>query len=200
MAGRRSDAGSGADIHTFNHLNFKLRDPPGVRYAPSRERTGRKPLKCTAVLGLVLSAAVAAPALAETAPSDVVYEDGAVAASLTGTPGDPENGAKVMTTNAKGNCVACHVIGAMPKVQFPGNIGPALDGVASRYSEAQLRGIVANAKMTFEGTIMPAFYKTEGFIRPGAAYTGKAPEGPLPPILTAQEVEDVVAYLLTLKD
>ncbi|MFN6951336.1 MAG: sulfur oxidation c-type cytochrome SoxX [Albidovulum sp.] len=157
-------------------------------------------MKRTTVLGLVLSAVAITPATAETAPGDVVYEEGAVAASLTGAPGDPENGAKVMTTNAKGNCVACHVIASMPNVQFPGNIAPALDGVAGRYSEAQLRGIVANAKMTFEGTFMPAFYKTEGFIRPGAAYTGKAPEGPLPPILTAQEIEDVVAYLLTLKE
>lgn len=157
-------------------------------------------MKRTTVLALVLSAVATAPAIAETAPGDVVYEEGAVAASLSGAPGDPENGAKVMTTAAKGNCVACHVIESMPNVQFPGTIAPALDGVADRYSEAQLRGLVANAKMTFEGTFMPAFYKTEGFIRPGAAYTGKAPEGPLPPILTAQEIEDVVAYLLTLKE
>jgi sulfur-oxidizing protein SoxX len=47
---------------------------------------------------------------------------------------------------------------------------------------------------------MPAFYKTEGFVRPGDAYTGKAPEGALPPILTGQQIEDVVAYLLTLKE
>ena len=67
------------------------------------------------------------------------------------------------------------------------------------YDEAHLRGLVANAKHTFPVTIMPAFYKTEGFIRPGAAYTGKAPEGDLPPILGAQQIEDVLAYLLTLK-
>jgi L-cysteine S-thiosulfotransferase len=75
-----------------------------------------------------------------------------------------------------------------------------LDGVASRWSESELRGIVANAKMTFDGSFMPAFYKTEGFVRPGDAYTGKAPEGALPPILTGQQIEDVVAYLLTLKE
>jgi L-cysteine S-thiosulfotransferase len=64
----------------------------------------------------------------------------------------------------------------------------------------ELRGIVANAKMTFDGSFMPAFYKTEGFVRPGGGYTGKAPEGDLPPILTGQQIEDVVAYLLTLKE
>jgi hypothetical protein len=75
-----------------------------------------------------------------------------------------------------------------------------LNGVADRYDEAQLRGLIANAKLMFEGTFMPAFYKTEGFNRATNGYTGKAPEGPMMPILTAQEVEDVVAYLITLKE
>lgn len=150
-------------------------------------------------LAAALVAAVALPASAETGPKDVVFEEGAVAQSLTGVPGDAAEGAKVMSTNALGNCVACHTIEAMPDVQFPGNIGPPLDGAGDRWDEAQLRGIVANAKMTFDGTFMPAFYKVDGFVRPGAAFTGKAPEGDLPPILSAQQIEDVVAYLLTLK-
>lgn len=154
----------------------------------------------TSVLGLVLSVMAVPAAMAETAPADVAFQEGAVSASLSGAPGDPENGVKVMTTAAKGNCVACHVVESIPNVQFPGTIAPPLDGVADRYDEAHLRGIVTNAKMTFEGSFMPAFYKTDGFIRPGNAYTGKAPEGDLPPILTAQEIEDVVAYLLTLKE
>ena len=145
-------------------------------------------------------AGFAAPTFAEIAPGDVKYEDGAIAQSLTGQPGDAASGEKIMTTAALGNCVACHVIGAMPNVEFPGNIGPPLDGAAARWEEAQLRGIVANAKMTFEGSFMPAFYKSSGYIRPGDAYTGKAAQEPLPPILTAQQVEDVVAYLLTLKE
>ncbi|WP_435258023.1 sulfur oxidation c-type cytochrome SoxX [Thioclava sp. FR2] len=151
-------------------------------------------------LASVLAMAAVTPAISETAPTSVVYVEGAVAESLSGAPGDPASGAKIMTTNALGNCVACHMIGAMPDVPFPGDIAPPLDGVADRYDEGQLRGIVANAKMTFDGTFMPAFYKTEGFIRPGAAYSGKAPEGDLPPILNAQQIEDVVAYLLTLNE
>jgi sulfur-oxidizing protein SoxX len=151
-------------------------------------------------LAAVVVLSLATPALTDTAPKDVVFDGGKVEASLTGTAGDPANGIKVMTTNALGNCVACHTIAALPDVQFPGNIAPPLDGVAGRWSEAELRGIVANAKMTFEGSFMPAFYKTEGFIRPGGGYTGKAPEGDLPPILTGQQIEDVVAYLLTLKE
>lgn len=152
------------------------------------------------LLALVVAVAATAPAFSETAPTDVVFVDGAIEASLTGVPGDPEAGAKVMRTAALGNCVACHQLDAMPDMDFQGDIGPQLDGAAERWSEGQLRGIVANAKMTFEETFMPAFYKTEGFVRPGAAYSGKAPEGALPPIMSAQQIEDVVAYLLTLKE
>ncbi len=66
-------------------------------------------------------------------------------------------------------------------------------------AKSELRGIVSNAKMMFDGTIMPSFYKTKGYIRPGDAFTGKAAEGELPPLLTAEQVEDVVAYLMTIK-
>ena len=152
------------------------------------------------VPAVLLAATVATVAAGETAPPAVTYEEGAVAASLTGAPGKAEDGAKVISTRSQGNCVACHVITAMPDVQFQGDVGPALDGAGDRWTEAQLRGIVSNAKMTFEGTRMPAFYKTEGFIRPGDGYTGKAAPPDLPSILTAQQVEDVVAYLLTLKE
>ncbi|MFN4156162.1 MAG: sulfur oxidation c-type cytochrome SoxX [Paracoccaceae bacterium] len=143
---------------------------------------------------------LAAPASSETAPTAVAYVEGAIEASLTGGAGDAAAGKKVMTTASLGNCVACHQIGTIPEADFQGDIAPPLDGVADRYSEAQLRGLVANAKMTFEGSFMPAFYKTEGFIRPGAAYSGKAPTEALPPILTAQQVEDVVAYLMTMTE
>ncbi|ABL72214.1 MULTISPECIES: sulfur oxidation c-type cytochrome SoxX [Paracoccus] len=148
----------------------------------------------------VVAMAIATPAICETAPKDVDYAEGAVEASLTGVPGNPEEGVRVMTTNALGNCVACHQIGALPDVEFPGTIAPPLDGAADRWTEAQLRGIVANAKMTFEGTFMPAFYKGEGFVRPGDGFTGKAGTEPLAPILNAQQIEDVVAFLVTLKE
>lgn len=105
-----------------------------------------------------------------------------------------------MTSRGKGNCVACHAVTALNDAPFHGEVGPTLDGIADYRSAEELRGIVANAKMTFEGSVMPAFYKTSGFIRPGNGYTGKAAkEEDLSPILTAQEIEDVVAFLLTLK-
>lgn len=133
-------------------------------------------------------------------PQDVTYIDGAVEASLSGVPGDPAIGAEVMNKGA-GNCIACHQVSALSHLPFHGEIGPMLDGVADRWTEAELRGIVANAKVMFEGSMMPSFYRTDGFIRLGDAYTGEAHgDGEVQPLLTAQQVEDVVAYLMTLKE
>lgn len=149
----------------------------------------------------VLLIAAGGAAAQQVAPSDVQYDDyGAIEASLTGRPGDPVNGAAIMVDRGKGNCIACHQVGALAEHPFHGEVGPPLDGVADRWTEADLRGLVANAKMTFEGTVMPAFYKTSGFIRPGDGFTGKAAQGELDPLLSAQEIEDVVAYLLTLSE
>ncbi len=138
---------------------------------------------------------------ADTGPKDVAYDDyGAIEVSLTGVAGDAANGALIVGDKSKGNCVACHAVTALADIPFHGEVGPMLDGAGDRWSEAELRGLVANAKMTFDGTVMPAFYKDDGFIRPGDAYTGKAPTAPLASILTAQEIEDVVAFLATLKE
>ena len=125
------------------------------------------------------------------------FEDGAVATSLTGTPGNADNGAVLMNKGA-GNCIACHQVSALNHLPFHGDIGPLLDGAADRWSEAELRGIVANAKIMVPDSMMPSFYKVTGFIRPGDAYTGKAAKE-INPLLTAQQIEDVVAFLMTLK-
>ena len=147
-----------------------------------------------------LVAAFAVPLKAEmVAPTAVSFSDGAVETSLTGAAGDPAEGRKIMNKGA-GNCIACHAVSDLAEFPFHGEIGPPLDGVGDRWSEAELRGIVANAKEMFPGTMMPSFYKTTGFVRPGNAFTGKAAEGELDPLLTAQQVEDVVAYLQTLKE
>ena len=143
---------------------------------------------------------IALPLAAENvAPTNVAFTDGAVEQSLSGTAGDVEAGRQIMNRGA-GNCIACHAVTDLESLGFHGNIGPSLDGVADRWSEAELRGIVANAKEMFPGTMMPSFYRTTDFIRPGNAFTGKAAEGELEPLLTAQQVEDVVAYLQTLKE
>ncbi len=135
------------------------------------------------------------------APDDVSFEDGAVAESLTGTPGDAKNGMLLMNKGA-GNCVACHAVTELTDAfPFHGEIGPPLDGAGERWTEAELRGIVTNAKMMFPDTMMPSFYKTTGYTRPGdKKFKGKAAEDPIETLLTPQQIEDVVAYLMTLKD
>ncbi len=136
----------------------------------------------------------------EVAPTAVSFADGAVEQSLTGVPGDPASGREIVGSKKLGNCVACHAVSDLADVPFHGEIGPMLDGAGERWSEAELRGIVVNAKIMFEDSMMPSFYKTEGFTRPGKAYTGKAADETFGPLLSAQQVEDVVAYLATLKE
>ncbi|NNK79453.1 MAG: sulfur oxidation c-type cytochrome SoxX [Litoreibacter sp.] len=136
----------------------------------------------------------------EVTPTAVMYDEGSVSASLTGVPGDPANGRMIVGSKKFGNCIACHEVTDLKDQPFHGEIGPTLDGAGDRWSAAELRGIVSNAKLMFEGTMMPAFYKTEGFVRPGNAYTGKAADDTFGPILSAQQIEDVVAYLATLKE
>lgn len=148
----------------------------------------------------VVAASALALNAAEVLPTDVKYEDGAVAQSLTGVAGDPAAGRKIVGDKGLGNCVACHAATDLADIPFHGEIGPMLDGAGDRWSEAELRGIVSNAKMMFDGSMMPSFYKTEGFTRPGKAYTGKAADDTFAPLLSAQQIEDVVAYLVTLKD
>lgn len=136
----------------------------------------------------------------EILPTNIAFADGAVEQSLSGNNGDAVNGRLIVGDKGQGNCVACHQVTDLAEVPFQGEIGPMLDGAGERWSEAELRGIVANAKVMFEDSMMPSFYKTEGFVRPGNAYTGKAADDTFGPLLSAQQVEDVVAYLVTLKE
>ena len=153
----------------------------------------------TLSLSLLAGMAVAAEAVY---PPYVKFDsDGAVAAALTDQPGDPAEGASIVGSKKKGNCVACHQVSALPDVPFQGNVGPSLDGVADRWNEAELRGILVDAKKTFPDTVMPSFHKIGGYIRPGKGFTGKAAkESELEPLLSAQQIEDVVAFLKTLKE
>jgi len=112
---------------------------------------------------------------------------------LTGVQGDAANGRKVFMNRKLGNCLACHANSDMNDQSFHGEVGPILDGVASRWSEEELRGILVNSKMMFEGTIMPAFYREAGFTRNLKSFEGKT-------IMSAQQIEDVLAYLLTLNE
>lgn len=147
-----------------------------------------------ALVAAALTVGVAAPlGAAEIAPADVKIVDGEFKTSLTGVAGDPVKGADTFKNRRLGNCLACHVNADMSKELFQGNVGPEMNGVAGRYSEAQLRAIVVNSKAIFtEETMMPGFYTLDVGKNVAQNFVGKT-------ILSAQEVEDVVAYLLTLK-
>ena len=120
--------------------------------------------------------------------------DGVAEQSLTGVAGDPAAGRAAAADRGRGNCMTCHPITDMSDLPFHGDLAPTLDGVAERYTEGELRAIVINSKEVFGAqTFMPAMYRVDGLKIVGKKYEGK-------PILTAQEVEDVVAYLMTLKE
>lgn len=146
-------------------------------------------------LGVAAAIMLSSAALAgEIAPEAVEFTDEGVTVSLTGTPGDPVEGAKVFKNTGLGNCLACHANEEMASDQFHGDVGPALDGVASRYDEPQLRAIVVNSKTIFtDATVMPGFYSLDVGKNVAEKFVGKT-------VLTAQQVEDVLAYLGTLKE
>ncbi|GAB4347071.1 MAG: sulfur oxidation c-type cytochrome SoxX [Gammaproteobacteria bacterium] len=115
----------------------------------------------------------------------------AIPQSLTGKPGDPKKGKALVIARKKGNCLACHMM-PIPEEADHGQIGPALYGVANRMTPAEMRLRIVDPKVINPNTAMPSFYKTKGLHRVLKKFQGK-------PILTAQEVEDIVAYLSTLK-
>ncbi|NIR83735.1 MAG: sulfur oxidation c-type cytochrome SoxX, partial [Gammaproteobacteria bacterium] len=84
--------------------------------------------------------------------------------SLTGKPGDPENGRKVAINRKQGNCLACHKM-PVPEQPFHGNVGPPLTGVGSRLTPAEVRLRIVNPKVLNPDTIMPAFYRSDNLHR-----------------------------------
>ena len=117
--------------------------------------------------------------------------NGTIPRSLTGVPGNAAAGLAIVKDRKLGNCIACHSM-PIPKEAFAGNVGPALNGVGSYMSVGQLRLRMVNAKLINATTIMPAYYRVAGLTDVAKKFVGK-------PILTAQQIEDVVAYLSTLK-
>lgn len=134
-------------------------------------------------------------ALAQGAAQPLVkfqISNGGIPASLTGQSGDAQRGREVVVNQKLGNCLACHAVTALKSEPYHGNVGPSLDGVGSRLSEAQLRLRIVDGTKLNPHTIMPPFYRVDGLNRVLHQFQGK-------PILTAQQVEDVVAFLETLK-
>jgi L-cysteine S-thiosulfotransferase len=115
-----------------------------------------------------------------------------LAKSLTGAPGDPARGRAIVEDPQKGNCLMCHHISSLGDEAAQGSIGPNISDVSVRLDEPQLRQRIVEPRVVTPSTIMPAFHSTERFARVPAQLAGA-------PILTPAEVEDVVAFLKTLK-
>jgi L-cysteine S-thiosulfotransferase len=133
--------------------------------------------------------AFAAPCQAELVHYKIAGD--AIPQSLTGAKGDPARGRAIVGNRNVGLCLLCHS-GPFPEDRFQGNIGPDLSGAGARWSEGQLRLRIVDARKLNPDTIMPPFYRVDDLTRVPAPYRDK-------PVLTAVEVEDVVAYLMTLK-
>lgn len=139
---------------------------------PGRRADSVRPLGLTLVSGFVLAGLLAAPAQA--------------------APGDPKRGREIVANRQVGLCLLCHTA-PIPEERFQGNLAPDLAGTGSRWTEDQLRQRIKDSSTINPSTIMPAYHKTEGLTRVAPAHRNK-------PILSEQQIEDVVAYLATLRE
>ena len=150
----------------------------------------RVPILLLALVVTMLSEGVGAVESTQAIVAFRVVADG-IPEPLGGVPGDVTRGRALIVAREAANCVLCHAI-PDPGVRFSGDLGPSLAGVGGRFTASQLRLRVADYLRVQPGTIMPSYYKIDGLDRVAPAYRGK-------PILSAAEVEDVVAYLTTLR-
>ena len=119
------------------------------------------------------------------------FASDSIPVSLTGAKGDPARGRAIVANRQVGLCLLCHS-GPFPEERFQGNLAPDLTAVGARLSEGQIRQRIVDPTKVNPQSIMPAYYKSEGLVRVAPAYRGKT-------VLTAEQIEDIVAYLLTLK-
>jgi len=145
-----------------------------------------------ALLGAVAFALPAAAPGGDEPLSTYAIDGDAIPASLTGGEGDPARGRAIVLDRRRGACLLCHT-GPFPEEKFQGTLAPDLAGAGSRWTAGQLRLRLVDATRLNSDTIMPPYYRVDGLTRVGRAWQGR-------PILTAEQIEDVVAFLLTLRD
>ncbi len=157
----------------------------------SAERGRRIAGLCLSLMAIMTSSG-ANPVLAEVGLRSYIVVEDAIPASLTGSPGDPARGRSIVANRQVGLCLLCHS-GPFPDERFQGTLAPNMAGAGSRWSEGQLRLRIVDASRFNPDTIMPPYYRTEGLNRVAPAFQGK-------PILSAEQIEDVVAFLATLRE
>jgi L-cysteine S-thiosulfotransferase len=141
---------------------------------------------CLAAVAATLPCAASAAALRTYA----IVGD-AIPQSLTGEPGDAARG-RALVVDRGNTCILCHN-GPFPEAKFQGDLAPGLGGAGGRWSEGQLRLRLVDASRLNPATIMPSYYRVDGLDRVGPAWRDK-------PILSAEQIEDMVAYLASLRE
>jgi len=135
---------------------------------------------------------LAAALLAVGCLAGVARAQDALPERLTGARGDPARGRAIVANRQVGLCLLCHS-GPFPEERFQGDLAPDLRGAGARWTEGQLRLRIVDSARINPATIMPAYHRTQGLARVAPAFRGK-------PILSAEQIEDVVAFLTTLRD
>jgi sulfur-oxidizing protein SoxX len=143
-------------------------------------------------VALLLAALVATPVAARAELRGYAVVGDAIPKSLTGTKGDPAKGRAIVANRQVGLCLLCHS-GPFPEERFQGTLAPDLSGAGKRWSAGQLRLRIVDSARINPTTIMPPYYRIDGLSNVAPAFAGK-------PVLNAEQIEDVIAYLLTLQD
>ncbi len=164
----------------------------GSRRSPKKYSAKRLRHGAGTVAAVLALACPAGRAGAEPALTPYVVAGDAIPAPLTEAKGDPGRGRAIVTNRQVGLCLLCHS-GPFPQEKFQGTLAPDLRGAGSRATEGQLRLRIVDASRLNPQTIMPPYYRVEGLVRVAPAFRGK-------PLLTAAQIEDVVAFLMTLRD
>jgi L-cysteine S-thiosulfotransferase len=146
----------------------------------------------TVLSALLLSAAFTGPTRSDDSLRPYVILGNAIPRPLAEEPGDAARGRAIVTNRQQGLCLLCHS-GPFPEATFQGTLAPSLAGAGSRWSAGQLRLRIVDASRLNPNTIMPPYYRTDDLTRVAPSYAGK-------PILSAEQIEDVVAFLATLRD
>jgi len=146
--------------------------------------------KASVHIAALIAASIACAANADELVPYKIAGDG-IADSLTGSPGDAIRGRALVLARTT-TCLLCHS-GPFPEARFQGDLAPDLAGTGNRWTASQLRLRLVDASRFNAETIMPSYYRNAGLVRVGRNFDGK-------PILSAAEIEDIVAFLATLRD
>jgi sulfur-oxidizing protein SoxX len=173
---------SAATPRVSNHVATMVQS----RFNPTRNWFRSATLLAGAWLAAILPCTVAAQGL-----RPYVVADDAISESLTGAAGDAARG-RALVADRTWTCILCHS-GPFPEVKFQGDLAPELAGAGSRWSQGQLRLRLVDASRLNPATIMPSYYRIDGLVRVGATWRGK-------PMLSAEQIEDMVEYLASLRE